>query len=465
MKRLPLLLALLVLMIAARSVSFVTLQAGDSAHCAGDAMVMTGPLDVECVTFTATPTATPAVLPTDTPTPTDTATLQPTDTPSPTATNTLVPTPTPTPTPLPRSQWPLCPSHDATQWHALIDTIRACHYDHEHGDNPHAAEAVFGPPPAIGETISFPWETSAAENIQKHGGYKWFVLLNQYCDPNANYEASPNANCITDARVEAHFIGASSDALARFHSYYAEFRICKNPGFTECGIIRTGGWADMGVLEVPYTGARVARPSAAIDFGIGSTYGGGNADIMLSYPADASELDTICTVGNRGCDNPYWASASLTDVGGPGFKPQSVLSMNNVGPVNHFGHNPHLRFLARIFDSWDTIDATSPSTLHFLCRDGSCADNASLRELGETSAHIPSAWDTNSDGFADMSGFTDRYGNSVSGCTSLGLDCVPFSVVHVPVGFASTDDPGCSCHRMIEYDTSPSGQHWIQFPN
>ena len=58
MRRLLLVLALALMLLSARAFVSVTLQAGDSAHCTGDALVQTGVLDAYCVAFTATPTLT-----------------------------------------------------------------------------------------------------------------------------------------------------------------------------------------------------------------------------------------------------------------------------------------------------------------------------------------------------------------------------------------------------------------------
>lgn len=459
MKHWPLILVLAVLLMAARSERAVTLQAGDTAHCTADALVLTSAVDARCVAFTPTPTTVAVATATSTGTPVPTATA------TATATATTVPT-------LPAGM-PLCPSHDPTVYHALIDTARGCHYDHEHGDNPNLADAVFGLPAAAwgGQTVSWPWATSAMENGDmagmggKHGGYKWAVLLNQPCIDHP-YEGYASVNCIKDARIEFHIVAASLDGLARYHSYYIEYNICAQPAYTQCGVLRIGGWADFGVLNVPYAGTRVYRPGGTIDFGLGSLYGGNNAEIIMSFPADATELDQIAPVGAFPCcDEPYVSLPPSDELSQPGGFPQQVWSMNNIGSANHFGHNIYARFSERISDSWDGIDTANVNTPHFFFRDGNSPYNGSLRELSETSAFIPAAWDADADGFADISGFTDRYGNPVSGCTVLGVDCVPFSAVHVPVGAADTEDSGCECNRRVEYDTSLSGQHWIRFPN
>lgn len=494
MRRLPLVLALLVLMTAARSLTLVTLQNGDSAHCTADVLVQTSALDADCLAFTPTPTLVPTATstetftatPTNTVVPTSTATSTSTSTPTATATNTLIPTltatwtPLPsatftatatntpvvaTNTPLPRAQWPLCPSHDPNAWHALDDVSRQCFYDHEHGRDSHLGDAVFGSWGTAwgGQQISYPWATSIMENTHKHGGYKIDVRLNRPCDPTNSYDGRIPINCVTDARVEFHFVGHSMDALARYHSYYLEYRVCKYPAYTQCGIIRMGGWMDMGVMNAPYAGRRLFRPGGTVDFGMGSTYGGANSQLIMTFSADTPDLDQIATVGSPCCDDPYISIGNkLNPLDGSRL---IVWSMNNVGGANHFGSNPYARFLVRTFDSWGWIDPANVNSPQWFCRDGSCADNGSSRALGENSVWIPTSWDVDGDGFADASGYTNRLGQVVVGCAAVSLDCVPFSLVHVPVGYADTRDPGNGSGAATEFDTSPAGQRRIRFPN
>lgn len=93
-----------------------------------------------------------------TPTPISTATaVVPTETPFPTATSTPV-------APLePYAGAPECPpeAHDDRLWHGLWNAELGCHYTHEHHENPHRMDYLFGT--AVygwmqGE-ISHPWQT------------------------------------------------------------------------------------------------------------------------------------------------------------------------------------------------------------------------------------------------------------------------------------------------------------------
>lgn len=126
-----------------------------------------------------TPTPVP---PTMTPLPPTATPIPPTPTETPVSiTPTAVP-PTPPPGNVqPYVGAPACPSHDPTVWHGLWDSVRGCHYDHEHGSDPATMNGVFGPWAAQwgGQQISYPWQTYHSgehgvtyENDAKHGGYK-----------------------------------------------------------------------------------------------------------------------------------------------------------------------------------------------------------------------------------------------------------------------------------------------------
>jgi hypothetical protein len=367
------------------------------------------------------------------------------------------------PSPTPSGGAPLCPSHDATTWHGLYDAARGCRYDHTHNADPGMANHVFGPVAyAGGQTISYPWATSAMENHHKHGGYKYAVRLDLPCGIVTEYETRQPIHCITDARVQYHIVGHAMDALTRLHSYYLEYRICRYPSYAQCGILRIGGWVHFGELQIPYTGARFLRPGGTVDFGLGSTYGGGGAQLVMAFDSDTSAV--LSTSGE-----PYVAMTGIEDEAF--LREHGVLDccFTEVWSAddldNEFGYNPYARFLVRVWDSWGVMNTSNLNQPRFFCRDGACDFNASRHSLNEISARIPAAWDSNSDGLANFQGYTNRHGHLASGCTAPGLDCVPLSVENVPVGYAHFADPGNGSDGIVEYDTSPPGQRWIRFPN
>ena len=435
MRRLGLTLALLFLLIAARSERAVTLQAGDTAHCTSSAFVATSAVDVKCVEFTATPTAT-AVLE-----PTSTATATPTNTPAPEATSpatatatatapavaTATATATPTltggtPTPLPMASWPLCPSHDMTQYHSLIDSARQCHYDHTHQDDPHAVDDIFGPPGAwFGSTqsISYPWQTYNAasgvlENIAKHNGYKWGVRRDLACTDVVNPNNTWQIGCVKAFRVQAHALGTTSDSSVEFHSFSLEALVCR---LGSCGIIRGGGWQDYGSLAVvtnwnPFT---VVCPPL-----------GSPQDLLPCAPGTPERLHVATT-------NPLAPSGS-GDI------------------VPWYGNHPLLSITVRQ-EPFGDIDPANPTVQQF----GAAYRNNSRFAIGNLFI----------DAYTELSTGTrwlDRYGKVVTGCTSPALDCVPLVTQNLPIFYGIFHRT--AVNEETESDLTPAGiPSWILFPN
>jgi hypothetical protein len=435
--------------------------------------------------FLCPPEATATTAPTTAPNRTATPTHGHTQTPPPAGPTATAPAPTnPAPTATrasgstaPHANAPLCPSHDPNQWHGLWDSARGCHYDHEHGDDPALGNAYFGPLSyAGGQTISYVWATSHHENTMKHGGYKISVRTPEHnpwpgCGFMDNYEGIQPINCIVASRIQYHQVGGTMDSLARYHSYYAEYYVCRYPAHTDCGVMRIGGWADFGSLHSPHYNGRVVRPGGTVDFGLGSTYGGAGMQLMMNLEADTPDLPHrsgepytfdlpySSSEMNWYRNNPPWLDGGMTQ-----------WSMNDLDcepiPAGHPCHNPYARFFTIVADTWNLLDKNNPNNIRWICRDGGCAYNGSIRSVGEVSLRVLPAWDADGDGFADMQGYTDRWGNPVSGCSTAGLDCVPFSLERAPVGTAANhSDNGCLCTAHIEYDVSPSGVRWIKFPN
>ena len=59
--------------------------------------------------------------------------------------------------------------HDPTKWHSLVNVEAKCHYDHQHNDDPHYVDDIFGEPGAWfgnpGQSISYPWQTFPATSV------------------------------------------------------------------------------------------------------------------------------------------------------------------------------------------------------------------------------------------------------------------------------------------------------------
>lgn len=429
-----------------------------------------------------------------------------TSTPTRTAGKTLAPTRTLTSTPAPfatptaiTGEIPLCAQHDPTKWHPLYDESHGCHYDHTHNDNPNSPQAVaiFG---YAGERwgrqeMSYPWATSAMENTMKHGGLKYVVRLGIPCNASTQFNGFTPVSCITDARIEYHTVGGIIDANARYHSFYLEYRVCAYPAYSVCGIMRYGGWMDMGTLINPYPGNRQVRAGGMIDFGKGSQYGGNNEELMMTYAADPAEMNAFHVP-----NDPYVAVTPYDIITW-----QSVLAGNasarDVWSMGQFGfdqrndnvatNNPYARFLVRVRDSWNLVPTADNLTAKWICsRDANftpvegakipnnCPYNNSIHSLNELTVRLV---DMNSGdilpefanfvskiGDVDVityHGYTNRYGQLTNGCAQPALDCVPFDLEGVPIDIAAYSDPGDGNNADKEYDTSPAGKFWIEYPN
>jgi hypothetical protein len=154
----------------------------------------------------------------------------------------------------------VCTDHDDEKWHTTvkrdINNNIVCTYGHEHGDNPHAVNDIFGAPNSwYGGTqeISYPWATPQ-ENTHKHWFYKYLVRR--------DLKPLPNQGMYLKAiRAVGHLEGFSArldnGIMAGFsnplHSYSFEAQIC-TAGDNQCGTIQMGGWQSLGkgVLAYPH---------------------------------------------------------------------------------------------------------------------------------------------------------------------------------------------------------------------
>ncbi|MCB0167909.1 MAG: hypothetical protein KDI79_27020 [Anaerolineae bacterium] len=346
--------------------------------------------------------ATPVATNTPAPNPTNT----PVNTPGPNPTN----TPVATPTSGPISGVPLCPDHDPTKWHGLYDAARKCRYNHEHKADPSLVNNVFGPVGALygGQSISYPWNTPN-ENVIKHEGYGWIVARN-VTDPDFCKNSEAN-HCITDFRVQYHAIPSALGAVTRFHSYWGEVRVC-NGG--KCGTIKSGGWQDFGRLML-------------------------NDSTQISVPDDKLRPFPGGNKRRIHFDDP-------NPVGG-----KSTFTWYGFGSLSIGIHG----------ESWGWVDRNNPTQLNLFCPDARCQFNASRIKMHILDFKVPSQLDQDGDGIVNYKGWTNRYGDVVNNCSAPGLDCVPYVLENVPVGYYQYRND-----KFIEdYDTSPNGQYWIGYPN
>lgn len=302
----------------------------------------------------------------------------------------------------PYPEAPLCDSHDNRAYHGLWDSVRGCHYDHHHGDDPHTVDDLFGTSlfTLMGGDISHPWQTfsdAGYENDLKHAGYFWHVRRDLTC---------LERGCMTAFRVLVHQHPTGRDAAVRYHSGVLEANVLDletgRPGFIQV----PGMWVDFGdllvdgvdVLDVAGNGNRHKQHGSAAQ-GFGSQ--------IIWYGASQVALE-----------------------GGQGF----------------------VRISTSIHDPWDFTSPVDPSnTEDFVCWPlRRCPSNATLLRPHLITVSIPGRWrhivDPDHDGVADWTGWTDRYGVITTGCGSPSLDCVPVTMrgLDVRVQYACEEECGLS---------------------
>ena len=201
-------------------------------------------------------------------------------------------------------------AHDARAWHGIWNYQYGCHWSHEHKQNPHEVDYIFGTEyySLAGGELSYPWQTYSGageafeayapgamlENEGKHEGYAWHHFTNglEICDQSLLL----GNQCFDSFRVETHQIGGEMGALTRFHSVYAEGIACTPEGaarmqfngsagaygrtinnqfypltrdninqfpaeFAGCGFGSGGGWLDFGRLNWPERGILQPLPT------------------------------------------------------------------------------------------------------------------------------------------------------------------------------------------------------------
>lgn len=370
--------------------------------------------------------------------------------------------------------------HDPTKWHSLVNVEAKCHYDHQHNDDPHYVDDIFGEPGAWfgspGQSISYPWQTFPAqtttesnaaylgtgkmENEAKHEGYYWVVRRDQPCN-------SPDGQfCVKDFRVQFHGMMNAHGAATRFHSFSAELRACQNVNdVSTCGIVRTGGWLDYGRL---FTMDPQADPFGRAMCGTNA----GEALVQIPLPVDHQYF-------------PFQTNSNPLDEERchPLLTPEMIAAGPRTGNVGdgpkaewwaHGGSD--FRLQLQVANPIGNVYETSPGSGELVentfCNytDPSCDWNQSIitmriqYTLGVNSYYVDGYSDGNITSLGlDAGRFITRFGAINPSCTAPGLDCIPIEYNHlrlngVPARFSHT--PCLQCEK-IDYDLSPAGQQWI----
>jgi len=358
--------------------------------------------------------------PTATPSPTDEPEPTPTDEPEPT--ETAVP---PTPNPTAVGSLPLCSDHDPEAWHGLVAEDGSCHYNHTHGDDIFSAEFADYPAWPFSQTISYPHQTPN-ENELKHAGYKnyGFSTPDEDCVILKNIPGVDG--CVVGGRIQLHVVGGAKGLGVRFHSFYAQFRIRNDDG--SFGYVGTGGWSDFGVLHCTYKQAHCPLDSDPNSFNLNQP----------PYRAGRVGVGDGVSQWNSGCHN------------------------SNQQPCDH---NQVASYDWVTFDDWGGVNRDDLTELLF--SDDPERNHSTLR-FYEFIVITPAEL---GNGRINHEGFTDLTGAIDASCTEAGAECVPLFIENVDGGMhafreivgTSGQPPQDRYYR--EFDVSPAGESWIEYPN
>ncbi len=350
---------------------------------------------------------------------------------------------------------PACAYHNPNEWHSLYDYQRGCHYDHEHKHNPgilyagmpadERAEAeamlrTFGKPGDWfgGTSISYPWQTfqganehypdrpsnpQVLENNAKHEGYGWLV---RYDIP----QKGRRTTWIKDFRLQYHAIFAGPGALTRFHSYSLEANVCRQ--LNDCRVIRTGGWADFGDLTIN------GKPIF-----LGGQFVNDQDRRRLHF----TMRDTAEFAGD-----PYRV---------PAFWYGIAQDIGKRAPWDNERPFIRLSFAIASKDVWSNINRNNPYWNDLFCPDFQCNKNSSTIQAHSLQFSLQST---------GYEGWTDRYGRfSQEKCFATGLDCIPTVIEpgdwRMYVHYRDISALGYNAEGQRDFDVSPSGLYWIEYPN
>lgn len=373
-------------------------------------------------------------------------------------------------------------AHDDRAWHGIWNYQYGCHWDHEHKQNPHDVDAIFGTEyySLAGGELSYPWQTyagsgeafeayvagTATENSAKHQGYGWHYFTNglEICDQSLLL----GSQCFDSFRVELHQVGGEVGALTRFHSVYTEGIACSPEGaakmqfsggaygrtingqfhpltrdninqfpaeFAGCGFGSGGGWLDLGRFNWPERGILQPLPTDNPQFANFGQFGPPEAAPYRIHPNNSpNSLDSWQSEGNvfnclsndPGCTQRIMVGYGL-----------HILQGESVGMTNP--SNASVPANLRDTQYW----CVDPVTQLFNCNPQSNpgGNDNTAQALFRAWIAVPSNMDGSQydedgavNGAFTFHGYTNRYGDIVDGCAAPGLDCVPARFEQFPLG-------------------------------
>jgi hypothetical protein len=215
--------------------------------------------------------------------------------------------------------------------------------------------------------------------------------------------------------IERHSLGHKPDFVARVHSTWAMVKFCI-PGTSETATLYTGGWQDFGQRVSPYQGNIIPIPGSP-----SPTYNSGSPPYIAH-----SCLNNASCRGPATQSNTAWISFAQQIAGHKlfGFGFRSNDSQQKLDAATGFNQtDPTFRYLCA--DSQGNYVAAG------------CKMNHSTGHTYQVTGTIDESLDMldglNNDRVT-YTGYTDRWGNIVQGCTAIALDCVPVVMENLPVG-------------------------------
>lgn len=326
---------------------------------------------------------------------------------------------------------PVCIDHNPLIYHDTVkrnpDNSIACTYGHEHGDDPHAVDGIFGLPGAwwndgAEQDIAYPWVTSPKENALsppygdgKHNLFKWITrsnLLPAHINSNGWYWR--------DFRVLDHLLGSGGNipgASAKdgfqmqIHSFQAEARICREADPSDCGIVRIGGSQDNGYGALAdVSNAEVCvfpNPFVPADVAGGPCAGGNGRHIHGDLTGNRRDFTWY------GTNVPsYRSSAGFGRIG------------LNVGTIG---------------EAWAAVDPTNYDALPFYpphcCWSFQNGSWLSAEIFGLALSSVMPGYDPSTQRITGH-GYVDAWGaiQPVGTCMDVGPGCIPYEVANLPVG-------------------------------
>lgn len=336
---------------------------------------------------------------------------------------------------------PLCEdtgeNHDNSLFHLLWDGERGCHYDHEHGSNPFTPDVANAFPGFNlrellgGVEIGHTNPSSQMENTHKHGGFKWFVMLDNPHGCVAGFEGAQW--CVKSAVIQYHTFGDyAMEMESRKHSVAYLLKICNPSNPSDCGILYMVNLEDYGQRVTPYQNTVIPYPDTPLpDYGSG--FGPYNTIdcIYTALPGCRASVSQILSL------NLNTVSKWTSKLTGTGTRP----SGNRIADLLF-----DVRDTYQLFDSRDLV---YPFTFAWVCTSDNgvtynpigCKHNNSATDIHEIGGVVPAAWDnltgfdTNpATGRITAEGFVDDFGNIDPSCSVAGGNCYPIKLENMFVG-------------------------------